>query len=260
VLEIDQGGFGVITTEGGLISAEVEGELLAFFSNKCSPATIRTYLETAREFLGLVSQEIGHLCQLKRQHLIFYQSWLTRRGLAEKTILRKLSAISSLCKHLAHENIIDRDLSYGLNRPKAHNKKITADFTDKEVSQIFSSLDPTSISYTSHKALLAVGFYTGLRSAEIRMLKVKNVAEVKGHRVLALRIKGNKPHEVPLVPFVYRSLQEHLQTLDSLGLDIKDGEQWLFPCLRPLRNTPISAKGLSKVLQKAMARAGIVPS
>jgi site-specific recombinase XerD len=27
-----------------------------------------------------------------------------------------------------------------------------------------------------------------------------------------------------------------------------------------LRNTPISAKGLSKVLQKAMARAGIVPS
>ena len=83
-----------------------------------------------------------------------------------------MSAVSSLCKHLAHEGFIEKDLSYGLKRPRSDNRRETADFSDDEVKLLFSALDEKKRSFTSHRALLAVGFYTGLRSAEIRHLKL----------------------------------------------------------------------------------------
>jgi integrase len=52
----------------------------------------------------------------------------------------------------------------------------------------------------AHRALLGVGFYTGLRSREIRFLKISDITEVDGHRIIRTMIKGGKPHEVPINP------------------------------------------------------------
>ncbi len=256
MLEISQKDLEILP---GLLAMDpkLEKTLLAFLHSHGSELTSREYARAGREFLSLSFQNVAHIGELTRDHLILYQKWLKKRGQAQKTILKKMSAVSSLCKHLAHEGFIDRDLSYGLKRPRSDNKCETADFTDEEVRRLFATLDEKRKSFTSHRALLAVGFYTGLRSAEIRHLKVRNLSEVKGHRVLSLRIKGDKPHEIPLNPFAFRCLSEHIERLSGLGFDTNDPDQWLFPPLSPVRNKPISSTALEKILKSLVKKSGI---
>lgn len=256
MLEISQSDLDVLPSPPPL-DPRLEKTLAAFFCSHGSELTSREYLRAGREFLELSFQDIQSINELSRDHLIFYQKWLKRRGQAQKTILKKMSAVSSLCKHLAHEGFIDCDLSYGLKRPRSDNRRETADFSDDEVRRLFAALDAKKKSFTSHRALLAVGFYTGLRSSEIRNLRVRNLAEVKGHRVLSLRIKGDKPHEVPLNPFAFRCLSEHIERLGLLGFDIRDPKQWLFPSLSPIRNSPISSTALEKILKALIKKSGI---
>jgi site-specific recombinase XerD len=256
MLEISQTDFEILPNLPTL-DPRLEKTILAFLNSHGSELTSREYARTGREFLGFAFQDIQSISELGRDHLILYQKWLKTRGQAQKTILKKMSAVSSLCKHLAHEGFVDQDLTYGLKRPRSDNRRETADFTDDEVRRIFSALDGKRKSFTSHRALLAVGFYTGLRSAEIRHLKVRNLAEVKGHRILSLRIKGDKPHEIPLNPFAFRCLEEHIERLGELGLDVKNPEQWLFPSLSPIRNQPISATALEKILKNLVKKSGI---
>lgn len=241
------------------IDQKILESIRAYYANFESAQTSRTYQAVAREFFSLVSSKIEHLGELHRNHVIAYAAWLRENGKSRNTINSKLSAISSLCKHLAYEGIVDRDLTYGVKRPKQTNVKETADFEDAQIKQIFNSLNPKRKFFTSHRAILAIGFYTGLRSLEIRTLKVKYLAEVAGHRVLKLIIKGNKPHEVPLTPFCYHAITEHLQFLKKrYDVDISDGEQWIFPTLGPVfKNQPISKSGLNVVLNTKLKQAGI---
>ncbi len=251
----------IAPAEQGLAIGEAVGKtMLAFFSSFESPHTAREYLATAKEFLNFAGPSISSLSELSRDHLIMYQNFLRTKGQAQKTILKKLSAVSSLCKHLAFEGLVDKDLSYGLKRPKSNNRKETADFSDQEVKKIFAALDPKKKCFTSHRALLAIGFYTGLRSAEIRNLKIKNLTDVNGHRVLNLVIKGSKPHEVPLNPFCYRAIIEHIAKLAEFGFNVADPEQWLFPSLNPMRNQPISNVAFNKILKLKLKAADLAIS
>lgn len=242
------------------IDPKLQMSLSAFLHSHGSELTSREYERTAKEFLTFAFQNIEEIGELRRDHLILYQKWLRTRDQAQKTILKKMSAVSSLCKHLAHEGFIERDLSYGLKRPRSDNRRETADFSDEEVKRLFAALDEKRKSFTSHRALLAVGFYTGLRSAEIRHLKVGNLSEVKGHRVLSLRIKGDKPHEIPLNPFAWRCISEHIERLSELGFDTSDPKQWIFPSLSPIRNSPISSTALENVLKGLIKKAGLKQS
>lgn len=256
MLEISQSNIGLLPSLPRL-EPRLEKSILAFLHSHGSELTGREYARAGHEFLAFAFEDIRQISDLGRDHLILYQKWLKARGQAQKTILKKMSAVSSLCKHLAHEGFIEKDLSYGLKRPRSDNKRETADFSDDEVRRLFSALDESSRAFTSHRALLAIGFYTGLRSAEIRHLKIKNLAEVKGHRVLSLRIKGDKPHEIPLNPFAYRCLSEHIERLGGLGFCVRDPEQWLFPSLSPIRNEAISSTTLENLLKNLIKKSGI---
>lgn len=237
---------------------KLERTLAAFYEGFGSELTKTEYRRAAKEFFSLIHTDLKNLGDLSRDHLILYQSYLKKLGKAPKTIQKKMAAISSLCKHLAHEGYVERDLSYGIKRPKAYNKKETGDFKDSDIEKIFSSMNPNRLVFTSHRAILAIGFYTGLRSAEIRTLKVGDIVELDGHRILRTKIKGDKPHEVPLKPFVYRAICEHIEKLTELGFKTTDPDQWLFPALLPERkNRPLTAQALRKILHHRLKDAGI---
>lgn len=239
-------------------SSKLERTIEAFFDSFHSSLTAKEYKRAAFEFFSVTGEGIRDISELSRDHIIFYQKWIREKGLSEKTELKKLSAISSLMKHLAHEGFVDRDLSYGVKRPKNYTKKETADFSDYQVRKIFEALDPDRKCFTSHRAILAVGFFTGLRSTEIRTLKIENLMELDGHRILKLEIKGKKPHEVPLQPFVYRAITDHINKLKELGANIDNPKQWLFPAISPkLSDKPLSPQALRKILHHKMKMAGI---
>ena len=238
-----------------------EGEkiLASFFMNARSPLTAREYRLASEEFFRFLAGEVKRPEDLRRHHIVFYRKWCEGKGLSNKTILKKLSAISSLCKYLAEAGLIEKDIAFGVSRPQTQNRRETADIADADVKRIFEGLDTRSYVYASHRAILAVGFFTGLRSAEIRGLKLKSLGQVQGIRVLNLTVKGDKPHEIPLHPFVIKALEEHLDYLKARGFELH-GEHVLFPSLKTKEDRPMSAEALTYILNKAIKRAGIEKS
>ena len=233
---------------------DLKKTLTGFFLNHNSELTKKEYAYAVRELLSL--SQVNAPGELKRHHLIYYREYLEKKALANKTILKKLSAVSSFCRYLLQEEIIGRDITQGIKRPRTRNKCETSDFTDEEVKRIFNCLDPKRYNFEAYRAMLAVGFYTGLRSREIRYLRLKNLAEIRGHRVISTVTKGDKNHEVPLNPFVVRCLNEHLEKLTELGFNL-DQEHFLFPRLKPKVNQPVSRAGFSYILGSCLKKAGI---
>jgi len=217
-------------------SAQVwsEGEkiLASFFMNARSPLTAREYRLASEEFFRFLSGEVKRPEDLRRHHIIAYRKSLEERSLANKTILKKLSAISSLCKFLAEADLIERDITYGISRPRSENKRETAAINDKDVSKILGSFEGGGYASLSHRAILAVGFYAGLRSNEIRQLRVSDMGFIKGIKILRLQIKGDKTHETPLHPVVISAIDEHLDFLKVRGFAVNEPGHVLFPSLK----------------------------
>ncbi len=233
-------------------------ETFAAFLTNLSAKTALTYKSEVVEFLSFVTANfsLSSPSELRRNHIIFYRDSLEKRELSNKTILKKLSAISSFCKFLANDRLVEKDIVYGIKRPRTENKKETADLSDRDVRKLFDSMKTNGVYYVHHRAILAVGFYTGLRSSEIRNLKLKNYAKVDGHTVLRCLIKGAKVHEIPLNPFVVRCLDEHIEKLKNMGLALSS-EHYLFPAIKTRQNKPIQAKSLCRIFQNRLKDAGI---
>ena len=235
------------------LNSEAKKILASFFANITSPLTKREYGYAVREFLGFLGDEISHPSELKRHHIIFYKNYLEDKGLFPKTIQKKMSAVSSFCKFLAQDGLVDKDLCYGIKHPGTENKLETSDLSDEEVKRVFEALDPNKYNYFAYKAILAVGFYTGLRSQEIRLLRLKNIGEVDGIKILHLKIKGNKTHEIPLHPFALKAISDHLKKLSSYGIDTNNPEQVLFPSMKHKNNRPMSSVGLYYIFKTCCA-------
>ncbi|MCX6131929.1 MAG: tyrosine-type recombinase/integrase [Proteobacteria bacterium] len=243
---------------GPLPSPSDDKKILAsFFLNARSPLTAREYRLAAEEFFRFLGEEVRGPTELQRHHIVFYRKWLEQKGLANKTIQKKLAAISSLCKFLAEAGLIEKDIAYGVARPRTENRRETADISDENVRKIFASLNPKSYTYASHRAILAVGFFTGLRSSEIRTLRMRDLGSVNGIKIFNLKVKGDKVHEIPLHPFVISALDEHLNALQARGFKVDEAEHVLFPSLKTGENRPMSAEALDYILKSAMDQAGI---
>lgn len=231
--------------------------LASFFMNARSPLTAREYRLAATEFFRFLGGEVKGPGELQRHHIVFYRKWLEEKGLANKTIQKKLAAISSLCRYLAEAGLVEKDIAYGVSRPRTENKRETADISDEDVRKIFAALNPKSYTYASHRAILAVGFFTGLRSREIRTLRMKDLGTVNGIKIFHLKVKGDKVHEIPLHPFAISALDEHLNVLRARGFEVDKQEHVMFPSIKTGKNRPISAEALDYILKSAMDRAGI---
>lgn len=230
--------------------------LVAFLLNYNSKTTTATYATSVRLFLDFLSPLLSHPSELERKHLILYKKHMQDKGYSVNTVLKHMSVVSSLCKFLAYEGIVMNDLSYGINRPKPKNKREQAAFTEKEVALIFDSMDKNSYSYLFHRAILTMGFNTGLRSSELRNLKFKNVSKVQSHYLVTTVVKGGANHEIPLNKAVVSALSSHVRNMKKLGFSCLT-EDYLFPRLKLKENKPISAKSLNNLLQKYINKAGI---
>ena len=230
----------------------------SFFANKENSNTRKEYRSALSEmFYYLGAQEVPHPKLLKRHHVIAYKQSLERLGLAPKTILKKLAAVSSFCKFLASEGLLEKDITYGIERPKSTNKTETSDLKDEDVQKVFNALDPKKYNYHAYRAILAVGFYAGLRVQEICSLRIKNIGQVEGVRIFRTKIKGGETHEITMHPLVIQCLEAHLEKLSNLGFDIEDPEQVLFPSLKTKVNKPITPEGVSYIFTSCLKKAGV---
>lgn len=235
-------------------------ETFQAFLKNFSKNTALSYEVEVKRFLFYVAKthSLRTARDLRRNHIIEYKSYLIEtKGFSNKTVLRKLSSISSFCKFLASVDLVEKDIVYGVKRPTTENQTETADLSDKDVRKLFESMNSKEDVYTvHHRAILAVGFYTGLRSSEIRNLTLKSYAKLDGHMLLRCKIKNDKTHEIALNPFVVRCLDEHIESLKKLGF-VLNPDHYLFPSIKTRQNKPIHAKSLWKIFQNRIQNAGI---
>jgi site-specific recombinase XerD len=240
-----------------LAKSSLEETYKAFLANK-SKSTAIAYHHAVGEFLVYVGQHHGlkSVGNLSRNHIILFKNCLEENGHSGKTILKKLAAISSFTKFLAFEGHVQKDISYGITRPKSDNRRETADFSDSEVRLMLSSLNSNYKSYPLHYAILAVGFYTGLRSSEIRNLKIGDYGKIGGICVLRTIIKGDKQHTIPLNPIAIDSIEKLIEKKRELGHPLEP-ESYLFTSLKFTIANPLSASGLRQVFDRALTLSGI---
>lgn len=238
--------------------------MISFILNKetRSPLTAKTYLKAINGFISFLNdRQVHHPNELSSDHVVAYVSFLQQKNKYSVNSIRKIiSAISSWSKWMSIKGFVKEDICYGVERPKEAvssdgGKSISKKgyFTKTEIKNIFSSLEPTDHYY---RAILALGFYSGLRSKEIRNIKLQDIVTKDGHDIIQTRIKGNKYHEVPVSPFLKRSIKEHIEHLQQQGR-ASSPESFLFPSIKRKKDQAISYEGLNYILQKAVKKTDI---
>lgn len=152
---------------------------------------------------------------------------------------------------------MEKDITFGIERPQGNNKTETSDLKDEDVAKLFFALNPKKYNYHTYRAILAVGFYAGFRVREICKLRMKNMGIINGVKIFRTTIKGGDDHEILMHPFIIECLEGHLAKLEKLGIDTTDPHQVLFPSPKTKRNQPMSPEGVSYIFQKCFERANI---
>ncbi len=204
-----------------------------WLANFPSPATRRKYAEAVKVFAQFVGiKKEADLKKIKPVHVIAWRDELIKNKASNQTVNAKLSALSSMYKHLCEKQIVKDNPVRGVKRKNVSKKQVrTQIITTHQVRQMLDAPDQKTMSGLRDAVILHIFFYTGCRIAEIGKLKVKDYYIDGGYRVLNFTIKGDKRNVVAInqelknIINKYLKKQEHGEEAESpLILAIKQTE------------------------------------
>jgi integrase/recombinase XerC len=139
-----------------------------------------------------------------------YLGELSRRGLARRSITRKLSAVRSFFRHLHREDVVEANPARAVRSPKVE-KTLPAWITRTEVERMFDIAEhgsaDNSFRGTRDHAIVELFYATGMRLSELVSLDLASVDLVSEQaRVLG---KGRKERIVPIGAPAVAALRRH---------------------------------------------------
>ena len=162
---------------------------------RLSPHTSSNY---ARDLAALVeycsAHGIGAWEGLDSQHVRSFAAQCHRRGLAPRSIQRRLSAVRGLCRHLIREGELKSDPAADVQAPKARKRLPTTLDADTMARLLeFRSDDRLGV---RDKAIMELFYSSGLRLAELLGLDLPDL-DLRDRTVRVLG-KGRKVRIVPV--------------------------------------------------------------
>jgi site-specific recombinase XerD len=152
-----------------------------------------------------------------------------REGLDASTIRRRLSALSSLFRHLVRYEIVAANPVRDIERPAVNRREgKTLAFSQQQVRAILDAPSSNTIQGLRDRAMLAVGFQGGLRRAEIASLCVADIHQNRGFHALWVTRKGRKRDSLAVHPQVTQRIRDYLRATGH-------GDDLNGPLFRPLR-------------------------
>jgi len=172
--------------------------------------TIQSYERDLKEYLSFIKKNypIRDFNQVTKEHVHRFTKHLTRKDNKTSTITRKLSSIRSFHKYLASENIVDRDISRYIRKPKTKKtlpSVLSISEVDKLIQYTYQSNDALSL---RNRALIEVGYGSGLRVSELLNLNISDLHLNKG--LVNVLGKGNKERIIPLGENSVLALREYI--------------------------------------------------
>lgn len=243
-----------------------------------SPATAAAYCFAPRDYERRMSREVINATTRE------IDRYMTRMGiqkLAQGTRRTRLNALKAFFRFLQTRGHRDDDPAKVIEGPKDSQLEVPSVFEKRELAaMIFRPLKPPPIAKGRREppkfftrraltsaliesrdtALLALMFSAGLRAGEVALLERRDYDEAKR----TLHIRGAKWRTKPETKYVF-----HRPTEAALlvYLNLRDRSPWaehpaLFPPLfehsgRAHPGVGISADGVTQILRKRIARAGI---
>jgi len=197
-------------------------------------ADFRAWLEARREGSSRV-EAIGET------EIREYLRALTRRGLAARTVARRLASLQSFRRYLRRRGVQGVDPGPGVSGPRIP-KRLPRFLSEAELSRLLEETPwDSSPRGRRDRALLELLYGTGLRVSELVALVGRDLDEAEG--VLSVRGKGRKERRVPVGRPALRALAAYR------GSPLPPREP-----IFPGRNGPLSPRTVQRVVASHLAR------
>ena len=192
--------------------------------------TLRAYLDDVKSFQNYLLVEHDNLA-LEQINYSQVRSWivvLVEKGIANKSINRKISSLKSYYKFLLKIKQIEFN---PLSKHKSLKvpKKVQIPFSEKELNIVLEmSFMENNFESVRNKLIIELFYTTGIRRAELINLKINNID--KYNKTLKVLGKRNKERIIPLlectidlvnVYIIQRTKLENIQNADVLILSKK---------------------------------------
>jgi integrase/recombinase XerD len=223
--------------------AEIPPEF-EWFANLPNPNTRRAYRQDIRDFQVFAGlQQPAQFRDVTRAHAIAWRQQLTRQGLANDTIRRKLAALSSLYAYLCERHAVWHNPVLGVKRPRSMNREgVTPALGDHQARMLLEAPPADTLKGKRDRAILATLLYHGLRCEELCTLHVGDIHQREGVTHLRVEGKGDKVRYLPLHVLAQRLITAYLQAAGHTG-------ELHGPLFRPIKNN--RTRTLAKPLHSA---------
>jgi integrase/recombinase XerD len=184
-----------------------------WLASRKSRETRQAHAGDVRRFmrlLGITSREA--LRQVDRKIMRAYARHLREvQRLHPTTIRRRLSALSSLFRHLVQFEVIAANPVQAIDRPAINRwQGMTPAFSPQEAQALLDAPDPTTGEGLRARAILSLGLQVGLRQSEIMRLKVRDLHTTGGYDALRVIRKHGKRDVIVIHPETAQRLRAYL--------------------------------------------------
>ena len=180
---------------------EAQLAALAFLA-RYSGRTLDAYRHDLRNLFQWAADHDLAVLEATRTNLELYRGSMEERGLAASTIDRRLSTACGFYRFAHIDGRISSNPAQYVRRPTVHPTERRGLDRSELGRFLFTAerFDP------AHAALAVLLGLNGLRVSEACGANVEDMAFERGHRVLRIIGKGNKPALIPLVPRTARTI------------------------------------------------------
>jgi integrase/recombinase XerC len=172
-----------------------------------SPHTVSSYRIDLQYFCAYCEQHnIEPWLQVDSQHVREFAAAEHRRGIAPRSIQRRLAAVRSLYRYLMRENIVRHNPGNTIAAPKAA-KRLPTTLDADQMNKLLTFRADNSID-ARDKAMMELFYSSGLRLAELINLDLAAI-DLRDRTVHVLG-KGSKERIVPIGRFAIEALNAWL--------------------------------------------------
>lgn len=178
------------------------------FERRLAEHTIEAYAGDLKDFLIWWDEQGKEtLSDITARHLELYGQSLNKRGLARRTMSRRISCLRSFCSYQHRQGNLPADPTFNLETPKL-GKELPRVLSVDEIERLLDAPDGTKPVGLRDQAIIEVMYGSGLRVSEILNLPLEGLRLEE--KFLLVTGKGNRDRAVPLTSPSIRAINVYL--------------------------------------------------
>ncbi len=195
-----------------------------------SPRTVALYKEAVNEYYAFLEEEDTPPEALTSRNLRNYIARSLDRGLSERTVNLRLSALSTWAQWLLRQGLIASNPVRKVPRPK-QEKRLPVFYTEKSIDNYFDESrrkmeeNPEDFALLRNRMMMLVLYATGMRRAELCSLKISDFD--RGRQLFRVLGKGDKLREIPVPALICQEISLYLEKMGEAYPDNPHGKFFL---------------------------------